>query len=1100
VTYSSAVMADSPVGYWKLNESSGTTAADDSGNSRNGTYVNTPTLSVTSLLPATGGTAVSFAGGSSERVTVAHNSAFNLASTSAQFTFECWVKLDSPSSAALQIIADKSNLTSANGQWRVYWDNRNIGAGTVNNLRFFYRDNTVLDWSGSVPAAALAVGGHLACVIDSTHARIYWDGVQVTSVAKAFGSVSATTQPLTFGCRSDGAAFYLSGTLDEIAIYGTGLSSTRIAAHYDAAAVPTGTITATGPAGVAALSGTVTSTGTVAATGPAGVAALAGTVTTTGTLGATGPAGVADLAGTVDGTTAGILAATGPAGVASLVGTVTTTGTLAATGPAGIAAAVADNGTGVLEATVDVGVGVGPVVLEVGGALPGSDAITAPIACGVEVAARFLPRPVAPPLGVLSEWPLIRQAHIMDALTEANPRYTAHVDYEVDYEEAGRLHVLVGGTDVTYLRGAPVAFDDYSMSAPFGPTTARISMPQVKPWDEDGEGDLAPFAPGRDPAVEVCLVRPDDSVEQVWEGFLAVADDSSGQGREDYEFTAEGIFAQAAHQPHNPNPFMEPTDVGHVIADALNGVVNRRWSAVPRVTTGILTRNRGAQGQSVWQYVQDLLSLAWTDDERQWTLARVAPYTYRLQLKSVVTATDFTITKGAPGVSVSLSRDQSQRRDCIFGRGIDKDGGVWGNWFFPGLDRFVLPPYPMAGFASMAVGTTDADTTTGRGVTDWQRRMREIGFPVRVDGVMNSADTSWVKAVQRKRGASPDGILGPQTWAATFDPGMTDQDLTAVRLPLVALPDSEPYLYNANGSKVGHNPLHDALRVRHAMTEVDFGAGISKAEAIELAGRMLERESAAGWSGTVVLLTDPHEAGTTRFDIRPGHNVHVIGHRGGVDLQVSDVSVSGLAVTLTVDEKARDALTVDRILERNRDARRDPSGRGLGNDRSALNRSDVVQYEAESQAGTVPRAAVNGNSGLWTVLPIFVSQIGVAKVEFYATEPKAEMCIALFERPITANRLASFLPDPLADDEGWYDNVDTLRSKFGLMEVWGSASNPAGYFPRQKTGNPSGPLTGRLEERSGAIYSSKFGGFVWVAIFTSHSCWVEGTVFPAVPT
>ena len=43
-SYSSSVLADSPLAYWRLGESSGSTAADASGNGRTGSYLNTPTL------------------------------------------------------------------------------------------------------------------------------------------------------------------------------------------------------------------------------------------------------------------------------------------------------------------------------------------------------------------------------------------------------------------------------------------------------------------------------------------------------------------------------------------------------------------------------------------------------------------------------------------------------------------------------------------------------------------------------------------------------------------------------------------------------------------------------------------------------------------------------------------------------------------------------------------------------------------------------------------------------------------------------------------------------------------------------------------------
>ena len=40
-TYASTVLADSPVAYWRLSETSGTSAADSSGNSHGGTYTST---------------------------------------------------------------------------------------------------------------------------------------------------------------------------------------------------------------------------------------------------------------------------------------------------------------------------------------------------------------------------------------------------------------------------------------------------------------------------------------------------------------------------------------------------------------------------------------------------------------------------------------------------------------------------------------------------------------------------------------------------------------------------------------------------------------------------------------------------------------------------------------------------------------------------------------------------------------------------------------------------------------------------------------------------------------------------------------------------
>ena len=49
-SYDQAVLADSPAAYWRLGESSGSSAADSSGNGNGGTYQNGPTLRAAGLI------------------------------------------------------------------------------------------------------------------------------------------------------------------------------------------------------------------------------------------------------------------------------------------------------------------------------------------------------------------------------------------------------------------------------------------------------------------------------------------------------------------------------------------------------------------------------------------------------------------------------------------------------------------------------------------------------------------------------------------------------------------------------------------------------------------------------------------------------------------------------------------------------------------------------------------------------------------------------------------------------------------------------------------------------------------------------------------
>ena len=55
-TYTQAVLADGPAGFWRFEETSGASAADSSGNNRPGTYLNGVTLGTAGALPGSRGT------------------------------------------------------------------------------------------------------------------------------------------------------------------------------------------------------------------------------------------------------------------------------------------------------------------------------------------------------------------------------------------------------------------------------------------------------------------------------------------------------------------------------------------------------------------------------------------------------------------------------------------------------------------------------------------------------------------------------------------------------------------------------------------------------------------------------------------------------------------------------------------------------------------------------------------------------------------------------------------------------------------------------------------------------------------------------------
>jgi hypothetical protein len=77
-SYAGRVLLDDPVGYWRLGESAGTSAADSSGNGFTGTYIGVYTLAQAGALVDTD-TSVSF--GTTGRVTVAHNASLSIPTT-----------------------------------------------------------------------------------------------------------------------------------------------------------------------------------------------------------------------------------------------------------------------------------------------------------------------------------------------------------------------------------------------------------------------------------------------------------------------------------------------------------------------------------------------------------------------------------------------------------------------------------------------------------------------------------------------------------------------------------------------------------------------------------------------------------------------------------------------------------------------------------------------------------------------------------------------------------------------------------------------------------------------------------------------------------
>lgn len=215
------MLADAPVGYWRLGEASGTVASDSSGAARHGTLGGDVTLGVAGALAADASTAYRF-GGVSSVVTVADAPALAFAGTAA-FAVEAWVRLDAAPTTYARLVAHE-----ATGQgWALQFNTGDAG------VRLVRSDGAGSDYLGWGADATLALGTwhHVVATYDGATMALYVDGALKQTVGSTRAVVAAAT-PLTLGKASHYPGQYLAGDLDEVAVYATALSAARVQAHY----------------------------------------------------------------------------------------------------------------------------------------------------------------------------------------------------------------------------------------------------------------------------------------------------------------------------------------------------------------------------------------------------------------------------------------------------------------------------------------------------------------------------------------------------------------------------------------------------------------------------------------------------------------------------------------------------------------------------------------------------------------------------------------------------------------------------------------------------------------------------------------------------
>jgi hypothetical protein len=223
--YAQAVRTTSGLrAYWRLAETSGTTAQDETANNLDGVYENTPTLGTAGLLVGDTNKAVDLTASSSERVTVADNTLLD----PTNLTLEAWVRPDSSLSfGQTRTIFAKTNSQGNDFSYSLQYARSGF---TTNQLQF-----SITTTSNTTYAVTQTLTSgtkyHIAATYDGSRMRIYVNGAEVGSGQAKTGSIRNSAQPLRIG--SFWTSDFWDGAIDEAAVYASALPAATILAHYN---------------------------------------------------------------------------------------------------------------------------------------------------------------------------------------------------------------------------------------------------------------------------------------------------------------------------------------------------------------------------------------------------------------------------------------------------------------------------------------------------------------------------------------------------------------------------------------------------------------------------------------------------------------------------------------------------------------------------------------------------------------------------------------------------------------------------------------------------------------------------------------------------
>lgn len=1089
MSYSSAVLADSPLAYYRLGETSGTTMVDSSGNGRNGLHVSSPTLGATGLLVGDSDKAVTYGTGADLSRTP-----YAAWMDTPNGSLECWFATTTPTTQSVV------------GRWSsnpLEWIFIDFTPTAIRAYCSIGATDYVAQTSTNVGAMRDGNPHHVVATHDGSTLRLYVDGAQVASVA-AVGNLNGGNADIYIGTRQTSGTHF-TGTIDEVAIYGTALSAARVAAHYTAGTTApppssTSTISATRLARTAAFASATVLASTMSANVPARTVAFVSETVAVSTMSAVRQARTAAFASDVvpESYTSTIAAVRQPR-VADFSSSTVADSTIAATRLTRTAAftseAVIEGPTSAIDAVRQPRTATF-VSATVQGRFSEIAAIRQARTATFTSRTTIPVAPVPAHLRQLGPAPVVVARALGPVTAMAGPNGTQPV-YAVSKasKQRGRQQIIVDGVDISFLRDVRTPDVTYTLLTPLRYGPGQLDLPQImacmEPLAEDDPARAADLAWMREGApVEVHLVldeptgieAPQVVVRDVYKGVL-VAWDIDGSGLS-IELGGEAN-GRAALRDRQDVIFPRVNDIGHQISDAVRDLGLPVYPPLGTVT-GIEVMTTGGVGHL--EHIQNLCAQAWTRQGKYWTVMPNDAGAYMVQRKSD-SVRHATVYFDDARTVPRLRRDLAEEPNRIFITGVTPQGQRVRFGVYPGLIQGPVPDFP---------GHLD-EGDTGEGVRLLTGKLHAVGYLklVEVAGGYDQDVVEAVKDLQGDAGLPKTGEVNLATWEALYDLNVTTTSLEGAHIePAAQASVVRRWNRSGSGTILEFNDGYDP-EVLPVDRTIDAGAGKTRSQLREFARTVLDAASSPNWVGDIVfhtggLVSGEHGLGAaiTTADVLdareliPTMNLWAPGFDGGTQFNVSALQVAeDGTVTATVDTRFRDALEVWDIIDRNRESRNDPARRRNLRHRSSTIRKDSIG-EWDEIGGRLGHD-VRLESG-WNSFEVVGAMEGtIARLKVVLDDP-AEFVVAVFGRKVDPGWLYDHLGDPLEAGAAkrWQTRHDALDDRWLLYSA-GTPDEPCGYHPGRKADDD--PITGRHVDDASWRYASESRTLLYVAVFVREA-------------